>query len=187
VLQQLGPLHYKTLAGVMIEGKYWVPRGRTEPGAMVYFQLHKDIRTRGDQSPFVLLGKGVFALAGQEIAVDPATMAPPRANRNPDKVARRRKAPPESLANQTCGGCAHIEFGGAGQVTLACGECALFSSSGRVGVQATETACPLWRRRSEARVASDRATAERYGKMVAAVAKCAQRGVVWTTKFSKEG
>lgn len=55
------PVHYRQLSDEMLRRGLWMTRSMT-PANTVYARIWADIRDRGDESPFVQLGKGLFGL-----------------------------------------------------------------------------------------------------------------------------
>jgi hypothetical protein len=55
------PLHYTEISEQVLSRGYYVPKGAT-PAATVNAQITKSIKHDGDRSPFIRVGRGIFAL-----------------------------------------------------------------------------------------------------------------------------
>ena len=185
-LTQIGkPLHYAELSEEMIL-LGWEPQGKTDPGYLVYSYIYRDIREKSEASKFRFLRRGVFALAVQRGSIAEALNQRPNPMTLSDTVKTGRLVTPVSKARaeqakltRTCGNCVSIEFTGVQEVARKSGVCGAFEASGRLGVQSCEDGCPLWKARSAATRAADKATSDKLRVLVAAVNHCAHRGHTW--------
>ncbi len=76
---------------------------------------------------------------------------------------------------KTCGNCNAIRFTGAHELAQDAGPCARHRESGRTYVLATQEACPLWSKRTNARKKRDQARRAELEALVNAANHAAQK------------
>jgi len=69
------PLHYTEISEQILSRGYYETDGAT-PAATVNAQLASSIRHDGEKSPFIRVGKGIFALKNSLAAVVTPTVSP---------------------------------------------------------------------------------------------------------------